>query len=300
MGILALTFLLAAADPDDGLAKTMLPVYVREAEGYTMAVAADPKKVLELKKEPVLEWSNSARAGFDNTDTAVQGVVFVWLRAGRPAALGCVYSEPEVRLKGRKVYHEFHALDPEKLVVTRPKGALNEWQPEAGLARKELPDAPAPAGTPAARLLQMKKLAAEFTGHGVDQDKKRADMRLLPAPLYRYPPAATGVVDGALFTLIATAGTDPEILLLIEAKEVAGALRWEFACGRFSDKSLYVQRKGKEVWSLPRGDTNTWLRDPQHLFRVYPDKVVTREGEVLARCRATETAWWGDYFPAAD
>ena len=41
--------------------------------------------------------------------------------------------------------HEFHALDPEKLLVTRPKDALNEWKPEAGLARKELTDAPAPA-----------------------------------------------------------------------------------------------------------------------------------------------------------
>jgi len=146
----------------------------------------------------------------------------------------------------------------------------------------------------------MKKLAAEFSGHGVDQNKKRVDMRLLPTPLYRYPTAKTGVIDGALFTLIATSGTDPEILLLIEAKEEAGKLRWEFACGRFSDKSLYVQRKEKEVWSLVRGDTNTWIRDPQHLFRVYPDKVVNLDGKVLARCRATETKWWGDYFPAED
>jgi len=147
MNILPLMLLLAA-DPNGGLAKKMLPIYVKEAEAYSIAVESAPKKPLELKKEPVLEWANSAREGFDSTNTAVHGVVFVWLRDGRPAALGCVYSELEERLKGRKLYHEFHALDPEKLVVTRPKGALNEWKPEAGLARKELPDAPAPADTP--------------------------------------------------------------------------------------------------------------------------------------------------------
>ena len=42
--------------------------------------------------------------------------------------------------------HEFHALDSDKLLVSRPK-ALNEWKPQAGLARKELPDAGTPAAT---------------------------------------------------------------------------------------------------------------------------------------------------------
>ena len=177
MGILSLTLLLAAADPDDGLAKKMLPIYVQEAEAYTMAVAADPKQVLELKKEPVFEWSNPVREGVQ------QGVVFVWLRDGRPAALGCIFSEHEGRTKGRKVMHEFHALDAEKLLVTRPKGALNEWKPEAGLVRKELADAPVPADTPAARLLQMRKLAAEFSGHEIDGDGKKLELRLLPTPL---------------------------------------------------------------------------------------------------------------------
>src|SRR5262245_10596158 len=226
------------ADPTDDLAKKMLPIYVKEASEYSLSVESDPKKPLEFKKEPVLEWSNPGRDGL-----FPQGVVFLWLRDSRPAAIGSIWSEPEERLKGRKLFHEFHALDPEKLIVTGPKGALNEWKPQVGLKRNLLTDAPAPADTPAARLLQMKKLAAEFSGYGLDQHKKRWDMRLLPTPLYRYPTAKTGVIDGALFTLVSTSGTDPEILLLIEAREENGKTRWEFACGRFSDKSLYVQRK---------------------------------------------------------
>jgi len=291
MGTLGLLLLVTAADPDEGLAKKMLPIYAKEAADYSMALAADPKKELELKKEPVFEWTNPVREGVQ------QGVIYLWLRDGRPAALGNFFSEPEGQHRGRKVMHEFHALDTEKLLVTRPKGALNEWKPEAGLGRTELTDAPVPADTPAARLLQLRKLAAEFTGHETDGGGKRWELRLLPAPLYRYSGAKTGVIDGALFTLVSTAGTDPEVLLLIEAKETDGKVRWEYACGRLSDRSLYVQRKEKEVWSLVRSDTNTFLHDPKHLFRVYPDKVVNLEGKLLARVRATEKVWWGEFLP---
>src|SRR5262245_9736474 len=227
MGWLGLILVLAADEPAETLAKTMLPAYVKEASEYTMAVESAPRQVLEFKKEPVFEWSNPVRSGLQ------QGVVFLWLRDGRPAALGCVFSEPEGRLKGRKVIHEFHALDPEKLVVSPRPGAMNEWKPQAGLTRKELPDAGTPADTPAARLLQMRRLAQEFSGDSTDDKGKHWDLRLLPAPLYRYPEAKTGVVDGALFTLVSEAGTDPEVLLLVEARQAGGKLRWEYAVGRF-------------------------------------------------------------------
>ena len=294
MGVLAAMLVLVAADPVEALGKAMLPIYAREAAEYAMAVESAPKQPLELTKRPVFEWSNPTREGVQ------QGVVYLWLRDGRPAALGSIFSEPEGRHRGRKVMHEFHALDPEKLLVTRPKGALNEWVPQAGLARTELADAPAPAATPGARLLQMRRLAQEFTGHEIDGDGKRLELRLLPAPLYRYPEAKAGVVDGALFTLVSTAGTDPEVLLLIEAREAEGKARWDYACGRFSDRSLYVQRKEKEVWSSVRGETNTYLHDPLHLFRVYPDKVVGLDGKLLARVRASEKVWWGEFLPPED
>lgn len=290
---LSFMLLLAAADPDDGLAKKMLPIYTREVEEYSLAVESAPKKALELKKEAIFEWSNHVRDGLK-----VQGTVFLWVREGRPSAICSVYSEPEERLKGRKLYHEFHALDREKLIVTRPKSALNEWKPEVGLARKEIPDAPAPADTAAARFLQMKRLAQDFAGYSVDIENKRLDLRLLPTPLYRYPTAKAGVVDGALFTQVM--GTDPEVLLIIEANQIDGKLRWEYACGRYSDKSLHVQWKEKEVWSMVRSDTNSWLHDPQHLFRIYPDKVVSLEGKLLARVRAADKIWWGEYFPVED
>jgi hypothetical protein len=290
MGFLSLLLVLAADDPIDNLAKKMLPIYVKEAGEYSMAVESAPKKELELKKKPVFEWSNPIRSGLQ------QGVVFLWLRDGRPAALGSIFSQPDEKLPGRRIIHEFHALDSEKLLVTRP-GEYNEWKPRAGLARKELPDAAPPAATAGARLLQMRRLAREFTGHETDGEGKRWELRLLAAPLYRYSAAEAGVVDGALFTLVSTAGTDPEVLLVLEARKEGERTRWEYACCRFSDRDLHVQRKDKEIWSSIRSETNTFLHDPLHLYRLYADKVMTLDGKLLARVRATNRVWWGEVVP---
>jgi hypothetical protein len=291
MNVLVLACALAGADPDDGLAKKMLPIYAKEVAEYSLAVESAPKKELELKKEPIFEWTNPIRSA------PQQGVIFVWLRNGRPAAVGGAFSQKDLDLPGRRILHEFLALDREKLLVRRPAGALNEWKPQAGLARKELPGAGAPAPTAAARLVQMKKLAQEFTGYETDGEGKRDDLRLLPAPVYRYPAAEDAVVDGALFALVSTEGTDPEVWLLIEARKAGADTRWEYACGRFSNRDLYTRHKDKEVWSSVRSETDTVHHDELHLYRLYADKVVNLEGKLLARVRESPKSWLGETVP---
>ncbi len=275
MGVLAAMVLLLA-DPVDGLAKAMLPIYAKEAEAYSFAAASAPGQPLELRKEPIFEWLNAVRQ-----DT--QGTLFVWLRDGRPSALACIFSYPHDKLAGREVVHELHALDREKLIVTR--AAFNQWKPQAGLDRKGLPDAPAPAATAGGRLVQMRRLAQEFTGHSTDWDGKRWELRLLPTPLFRYPTAKAGVVDGALFALMSGGGTDPEVLILLEAREDKGGLLWEYACGRFSDWELSVSRKEKRVYESVRGENNPGHHDPLHLYRLYPEKVFDKGHKLLAEVR---------------
>src|SRR5438093_1029148 len=131
MGFLSLLLVLAADEQVD-LAKAMLPINVQEAAEYTFAVESAPTKPLELKKEPVFECLNPARSD-------QQGACFLWLRDGRPAAFACIFSASRPQYGGRLVYHELHALDPDKLVVKRD--ALNQWDPQTGLARAEPPDA---------------------------------------------------------------------------------------------------------------------------------------------------------------
>jgi hypothetical protein len=109
------------------------------------------------------------------------------------------------------------------------------------------------------------------------------------------------VIDGALFALVSTAGTDPEVLLVIEAREEGGKTRWEYACGRFSDWELHVLRKDQEVFaSVPDEKTNPFFHGPQHLYRIYPEKYVTVEGKLLARIRSTPKMPWGEVIPVAD
>ena len=140
----------------------------------------------------------------------------------------------------------------------------------------------------------MRRLAQEFTGHEIDREAKRWELRLLPTPLYRYPSAEAGVIDGALFTLVSNAGTDPEVLLLIEARTEIDKPRWEYALGRFSDRDLYVQRKEKAIWSSVRTETNIFWHDPEHLYRFYGDKIVTLDGKLFARIRVTDQKPVGD------
>ena len=295
MGFAALIWLLAADDPAEGLAKKMSPIYAKEVAAYSLAVESDSEKKLDLRKEPIFEWTNPVRSSLQH------GVIFLWLRDGRPAALGCIFCQKDDKLPGWRLMHELHALDREKLLVSRPN-ALNEWKPQTGLARKELPGAEATAATAGARLVQMRRLAQEFTGYENDLEGKRSDLRLLPRPLYRYPEARTGVVDGALFALLSTEGTDPEVWLLIEARQDGDKIRWEYACCRFSNRDLYVQHKGKEVWSSVRSGNDFVAHDALHLYRLYGDKVVSLDGKLLARVRVREapTAWWGEAIPVDD
>ena len=280
MLILGLVLLLGADDSLETLSKRLMPIYAQEVAEYAISLESAPEKPLELKKEPVFECVNPARS-------AQHGAVFLWLRDGRPAALACIHSVTHPQLDGRLIKHELHALDPEKLVVKRAE--YNQWKPQAGLLRKVLLDAAPPAATPGARRVQMRQLAQEFPGYSIDRDGKRWDLRLLPTPLFRYEPAKTGVVDGALFALMSNDGTDPEVLIVIEASKVDGKMRWEYACGRFSDWELHVSRKDKEVYASVISAENPFPHDPLHLYRIYPEKVVSPEGKLLARVRQTPT-----------
>src|SRR5206468_7915844 len=84
-------------------------------------------------------------------------------------------------------------------------------------------------------------------GHILASDlEEQSELRVLPTQLYRYPAAKAGVIDGGLFALVSEAGTDPEVLLLIEAREEKGKVRWEYALGKFSDCEIHVSLKGKD------------------------------------------------------
>lgn len=247
-------------------AQRLLELHTSDAASF--AIFRDParRQRLELRREPIYRWTNPTRVG------GQVGEVFVWTYRGRPEVVGSIFSHPTG--DGRRVMcHELHSLSLEVLTVDRE--AAERWVPQApGVELKPADGAPAPAGTAAQRLAQMRTLAREFSGRSLSDQNQAWDLRLLPHPLYRYESTDPDVLDGALFALVSSAGTDPEILLMLEARRTPEGPRWSYAAARFSDMNLWLNHKGREVWTSIRSEENTFYHDARHRFRFYQDRII--------------------------
>ena len=234
--MLSLVFTLGLiAQPPDTL-DAVRAEYLDDAQKYQFHHDAERQHELKLVAKPVMRWAN---------DDDWSGDVFVWLHAGRPEVIGCILSGPGTDGR-RPVYHEFHLL-AEQPIGTIDLETKRRWQPAEGLVRTPVPDAPAPADTAAGRLTQMRQMARDFRAH-MEADGSW-ELRLLPQPLFRYGEPEGAQLDGALFTYVWTKGTDPEVVLMLECRTGDKGPAWHFAPVRFSNRSLALQYKGKEVWS---------------------------------------------------
>lgn len=265
----ALAALLAApgAGPG-GVRERLLEIYAGDMAGYAIYRDAGRAERVELRKEPVYVWTNPTRAGGQD------GAVFVWVCRGRAEAVGTVFSFPGRGKRG--VAHEFHSLATTVLDVSRPEVGSNparSWAPKVpGVTPARFPDAPAPERTPAQRLAQMRALTRAFSGTTQDQQGRRWELRLLPQPLYRYESTDPEVVDGAVFAFVTSAGTDPEALLVLEARTPAGggAPAWHYAAARYTDMALRMRLKGAEVLSVPFLSGTA----PADRYRVLEDRII--------------------------
>jgi hypothetical protein len=208
------------------------------AAEYEIRVGDEKEEPLELRREPVLKWSNPDRG-------EIHGNVFVWTRDGRPLAVGSLYKwfRPHTHMA-----HEFLSL-AEGALAAKFHGQ-QVWKTSESLVKfADVPGAPALAATEAQRLLQLKQLAKDFTGTKKERDENTGviELRLLPQPVHRYAAPKQGIHGGGLFALVH--GTDPEIWLLIEArgKDAAGA-RWQYAVTRMTSSEVRVKHADKQVW----------------------------------------------------
>jgi hypothetical protein len=261
---LALTAQARVARPS---ADQLLKLHTRDALTYAIYRDAARTRALELRREPVYRWTNPTRVGGQTGD------VFVWTYKGRPEVVASIFSHPHEPGRQRVMCHELHSLSTEVLAVDRD--SPNSWVPKApGIDPKPVPGAPAPASSAAARGVQLRAIAREFAGRSLSDREVSWELRLLPQPLYRYESPELGVADGALFALVSSAGTDPEIILVLEDRRTPEGPRWAFGAARFSDMNLWLTHKGREVWSSIRGAENTFNHDAGHRFRFYQDRMI--------------------------
>lgn len=250
-------------------------IYLEEAKGYTIYRDASRREKLELKPEPVYVWTNPIRGGEQD------GEVYVWTSRGRAEVVGTFFSFPATGPRG--LHHELHALSTATLDVTRP--GAHGWTPKKpGIEPVAIADAPAPAKSATARMSQMRTLARDFSAITEDDKGRTWDLRTLPQPLYRYASTDPDVLDGAVFAFVTSAGTDPEMLLVLEARKAAGASAptWHYGLGRFTDMKLTARLKGKTVFEVPRipWDSVPVVDGP---YRTFGDRQIPAvEGEASA------------------
>lgn len=242
--------------------------YTSEAKRWTFYVDQARTMPATMVPKPVFVWSNELRAGGQH------GACYVWTYEGRAVVFGGVLSNPEG--DRRVVMHEFHALGPDRLFPTQEpvEDSKHEWLPGAGVEKWSLKTDLVPAKTAPLRKIQLRRLAREFTAHLTDSNGKRWQLRLLPKPVYEYDKPTGGVIDGAVWVMATDEGTDPEIVLCIEAVETAAGPAWEYRTVRFSMENLYVQRNGEQVWSSLRDDPTGPYGNPDNTFGVVRDRLI--------------------------
>src|SRR5262245_31187209 len=236
--------------------KELMEASVKWYEVLPSAEASTP-----LTPQVAMRWINASR-GRD-----AQDFLLLWVHDGRPVAAASVFPF------GRDLCHELCSLSRNAELVARDRSGT-VWAPEsAGVKFHDVPDGPAPAGTPELRLAQMKSLGARFTATLTgwkDDESDREVLRLLPRPLYRYDiKAATethpNLRDGALFAFVQ--GTDPEVLLLVEAVVAGDRSRWQYAFARATSGALEARLGEQLVWKVARAPDKPSRTDPQITIR---------------------------------
>lgn len=226
-----------ANEDDDGESTdASLNTMVRLAESVEIR-AGDQRQVLTLQP-PVQRWSNPIAVQIPDA------ALFVWTKGQRPAAAAQLF-----RIGDGPWLQEHQSLSRQRLVGSHDGRVFwsttsdgIEWQrPSMSVSR--------PADSEKTRLFQMRSIARAYTAEHTPHSNVPTRLRLLTTPVYQYTQPEEGVVDGALFSF--AAGTDPEVLMLIEAwhdPEQEGPSEWRIA---FAPMTIFVCR-------VLRGDETVW------------------------------------------
>jgi hypothetical protein len=205
--------------------------------------SSEPDSAEKLKPEPILRYADNSR--FNNEST-----LWIWPGSGRPHAVVAIELYPR-HPKGPSWLYEIASLSKQRIQAERGDD-LHWTAKEPGLKLRTLPDGKPVADKATRRLAQMKELCRRFTAHESAVIEGRVELRLMSSPLYRYSDSTAGVSDGAIFAL--ANGTNPEVLLVLEARDSDEASPWQYALVQMTGGALVVELDGKEVWKCGEAD----------------------------------------------
>jgi hypothetical protein len=199
---------------------------------------------LKLGKTPLLRYNDPTRALGDLSKGLMDAGVWRLGESGRPTAL-VTLEIYRVEADRAILSYEFASLVPSRLDIVSPRGPV--WRPtRTDLKMVRLPDAPHPADSPKARLVQMRQLSRRFAVHEALDTGDKVECRLLPQPIDRYADEKQGIFDGAIFVF--ANGTNPELALLLECS----ADEWTCGVVRLSAAALFADLDDQQFFNAPQ------------------------------------------------
>lgn len=240
-----LFFGLAASNTLDGQEPKPDANSVRMDRRYAMFVERAKNIKLATTRGEALLLNDSPLMKYSRDGGKRLGSVFLWTNSQRrPAAIGTIGSIPA---NGEYLFTELHwllaqPLQEIELSQTSPK----IWSFDGKQPDSVVPMAPEPAPQEQFRLIQMRNIVRQFKAKMTEGDQSH-ELRLLPQPLYRYQ-ASTQEQDGAIFALVWTDGTDPELLLHIYTSGSKEQPVWNWQPIRFTWRALELDHQEKQVW----------------------------------------------------
>ena len=219
------------ARPDDRATAAALA----EVKSYRFFDGDGTPADFQLTPKPLLRYNNPV-TGITN------GFVFAWTGDDRPQAIAALYQNP-----GQGVSTEMHSLTGERIGAVRDDG--DRWSPDKpGVTFAAFADAPRPGRSAGVRRIQLRRLAKRFSVERIDPDGERHQLRLLSAPLLTYGREPADVLAGAMFAFVQA--TNPDTLLLLEARRHGGEHRWEYALARLHHREMRATLSGAPVWTV--------------------------------------------------
>ena len=170
----------------------------------------------------------------------------MWTHQKRPAAFLSIYALYDSPEGNRRL--TFQSLTKSSLSATYEDTEI--WKPKSPgvkfveLTAAELKGIGAPRKTATLRRAQFSRLARKFRGKIIESESNTdrfRELRLLTKELYRYDCPEQKVVDGALFAFVD--GTDPELLLFVEAQQKAEKMTWYYASVRAKPPSFAIDAR---------------------------------------------------------
>lgn len=226
-------------DPEKAAA-TKFRKYAKDvATAYDLRSGPGAARKLTLVAEPVLRWSNPLGG------LRARGEIFLWTDSGVPAAVVSIneFTDSAGALHGEQ---EWCSLAHGSLVAT----GSHRWSPTDGvLSLQPLPNVDTPADSAGQRRRQMGDMAGRFSGEKTTRAGVTRALRLLPKPIYRYEPSDAKVLDGGLYVL--AEATDPEALLVLEARNTDSTYVWHYAFARMNSVRVTATYNDKLVWEAP-------------------------------------------------